>query len=105
MENLVVRTYAPDENGVERYAVVAGDRRRLKAMQALAGEGVIDADHPVPCLVRADDIEPAKLSLAENVVCITMCRPMRWSPWLDVQAAVSFVLSADLAFARLELLP
>ena len=51
LENLIVRT---DENGVERYAVVAGGRR-LKAMQALVEDEVFDADHPVPCLVRAGD--------------------------------------------------
>ena len=36
--------------GAERYAV----GRRLKAIQALAEDGVLDADHPVPCLVAAD---------------------------------------------------
>ena len=71
MENLVVRADEPAEDGTERYAVVAGGRR-LKAMQALVKENVIGADHPVPCLVRADDVAPAELSLAENVVRIAM---------------------------------
>ena len=76
LENLVVRTdpgsspgQAPD--GVERYAVVAGGRR-LKVMQALVEDGVFDVDHPVPCLVRDSDVEPAEVSLAENVVRIAM---------------------------------
>ena len=84
LENLVVRpdpgsgepAPAPEPGGqapddTERYAVVAGGRR-LKAMQELAGDGVIAADRPVPCQVRAGDIEPAELSLAENVVRIAM---------------------------------
>ena len=71
MENLVVRPDEPDQDGAERYAVVAGGRR-LKAMQALAADGVFDADHPVPCQVRSGDADPAELSLAENVVRIAM---------------------------------
>ena len=69
LENLVVRTEGPDED--DRYAVVAGGRR-LKAMQALAGDGVLDADHPVPCLVKPEGIAPGEVSLAENVVRIAM---------------------------------
>ena len=69
--NLVVRPDEPDEDGAERYAVVAGGRR-LKAMQALVEDKVLDADHPVPCQVRSGDAEPAELSLAENVVRIAM---------------------------------
>ena len=79
LENLVVR---PDEPGEdpgsgpgqavgELYAVVAGGRR-LKAMQALAADGVLDTAHPVPCQIRTGEIEPAEISLAENVVRIAM---------------------------------
>ena len=57
LENLVVRADEPHDDGAERYAVVAGGRR-LKAMQALVEDGVIHADHPVPCQVRTDDVEP-----------------------------------------------
>ncbi len=71
LENLVVRTDEPDESGIERYAVVAGGRR-LKGMQALVEDGVLDADHPVPCLVRADDDNAGEVSLAENVMRIAM---------------------------------
>ena len=71
LENLVVRMDEPDENSAERFAVVAGGRR-LKAMQALVEDKVFDADHPVLCLVKAGDVEPAELSLAENVVRIAM---------------------------------
>ena len=70
LENLVVRIEEPDENG-ERYAVVAGGRR-LRAMRELAADGMLDADHAVPCQIRSGEIEPAELSLAENVVRIAM---------------------------------
>ena len=71
LENLVVRPDEPDDDGAERYAVVAGGRR-LKAMQDLVEDEVFDADNPVPCQVRSGDAEPAELSLAENVVRIAM---------------------------------
>ena len=79
LENLVVRTAAPDPgslpgqaaDGAECYAVVAGGRR-LMAMQSLVEDGVLDADHPVPCLVAADGNTVGELSLAENVVRIAM---------------------------------
>ena len=71
LENLVVRADEPGEDGTDRYAVVAGGRR-LKALQTLVEDGVCEADRPVPCLVRAGDIEPGEISLAENVVRIAM---------------------------------
>ena len=67
LENLVVRA---DDNDAERYVVVAGGRR-YKAMQALVEDKVFDADHPVPCLVKSE-VEPAELSLAENVIRVPM---------------------------------
>ena len=71
LENLVVRAADPDDDGNERYAVVAGGRR-LKAMQALVEDKVFEPDRPVPCQVRSGDVEPAELSLAENVIRIAM---------------------------------
>ncbi len=71
LENLVVRADEAREDGIDRYAVVAGGRR-LKAMQALVEDGVFDADHPVPCQVRSGDADPAELSLAENVIRVPM---------------------------------
>ena len=71
LENLVVRPDEPAEDGIERYAVVAGGRR-LKAMQALVEDKVLDAAHPVPCQVRSADAATAELSLAENVMRIPM---------------------------------
>ena len=69
LENLVARADDPAEDGAERYAVVAGGRR-LAALKALAGDGTLDADHPVPCKIAANG-NAGELSLAENVVRIT----------------------------------
>lgn len=49
-----------------RFAVVAGGRR-LAMLKALAAEGVLDADHPVPCRIQPDAEDAHELSLAENV--------------------------------------
>ena len=68
LENLVVR---PDEPADEHFAVVAGGRR-LRAMQALVQDEVLDANHPVPCQVRTGDAAPSELSLAENVIRVPM---------------------------------
>ena len=71
LENLNVRTDEPGEDGAEHFAVVAGGRR-LKALQELAADGVIDPDHPVPCQMTREDVEPREISLAENVIRIAM---------------------------------
>ncbi len=67
LENLVVRSEGPGGG----YAVVAGGRR-LAALKALAADGVLDAAHPVPCLVVDDTAKSSELSLAENVIRIAM---------------------------------
>ena len=71
LENLIVRIEHPGDNGIERCAVVAGGCR-LAAMNALAEEGVLDADHPVPCRMIGAGENAEELSLAENVVRIAM---------------------------------
>jgi ParB family chromosome partitioning protein len=64
LQNLIVHPTPIDGKGV--YEVVAGGRR-LRILQKLAAEGVIDADHPVPCKVeKAQDA--VETSLAENTV-------------------------------------
>ncbi|MDE0334723.1 MAG: ParB N-terminal domain-containing protein [Defluviicoccus sp.] len=68
IENLVVRSDGPSGGS---YAVVAGGRR-LAALKALAADGVLDAAHPVPCLVVKGDAASSELSLAENVIRIAM---------------------------------
>ncbi len=64
LENLVVR---PTEDG--RHEVLAGGRR-LMALQSLARDGELDTDHPVACLVH--DGDPQEVSLAENIVRLSM---------------------------------
>ena len=64
LENLIVRP-----TDTKHYDVLAGGRR-LMAMQSLAEEGKLDADHPVACLVH--DGDPQEISLAENVVRLSM---------------------------------
>ena len=67
IENLVVRSDGPGGG----YAVVAGGRR-LAALKALVADGVLDAAHPVPCLIVEGDAASSELSLAENVIRIAM---------------------------------
>ncbi len=70
LENLVARADGADDDGDERFAVVAGGRR-LAALKALAGDGAIDADYAVPCRI-APNGNAGELSLAENVVRVAM---------------------------------
>jgi hypothetical protein len=60
--NLFLQAFTDD--GV--YEVDAGGRR-LKILQKLAAEGVIDADHPVPCKIENPD-DVVETSIAENTV-------------------------------------
>ena len=70
LKNLVARPDAPDADGIERFAVVAGGRR-LAALRALAEDGTLHADHPVPCKI-APNGNTQELSLAENVSYLPM---------------------------------
>ena len=67
LENLIARSMGPGADGIGRYAVIAGGRR-LAAMQALAAEGALDEDHPVPCRMIEDIVAAEEVSLAENSV-------------------------------------
>ena len=64
LQNLIVHPAPVDRQDI--YEVDAGGRR-LKVLQKLAAEGVIEDYHPVPCLVRepADSLET---SLVENTI-------------------------------------
>ena len=62
LQSLVVRK---DKRG--KFAVVAG-RRRLQALTALADDGRVDRDLPVPCQVIDAEANATELSLAENAV-------------------------------------
>ena len=67
LENLIARSMGPGADGPGRYAVIAGGRR-LAAMQALAAEGTLDEDHPVPCRMIGSIVAAEEISLAENSV-------------------------------------
>ena len=67
LENLIARSMGPGPDGPARYAVIAGGRR-LAAMQALAAEGALDEDHPVPCRMIGSIVAAEEVSLAENSV-------------------------------------
>ena len=67
LENLIARSMEPGTDSVTRYAVIAGGRR-LAAMQALAAEGALDEDHPVPCRMIGSIVAAEEVSLAENSV-------------------------------------
>ncbi len=71
LENLVVRSIGPGEDGGEHFAVIAG-ARRLAALNDLASEGNVPGDHPVPCRVIENGAADGELSLAENVVRVAM---------------------------------
>ena len=64
LQNLVVHPAPSDGQGI--FEVDAGGRR-LKILQKLAAEGVLDADHPVPCKVEEPD-DAVETSLAENTI-------------------------------------
>ena len=67
LENLIARAMEPGADGIGRYSVIAGGRR-LAAMQALAAEGALDEDHPVPCRMIGSIVAAEEVSLAENSV-------------------------------------
>ena len=67
LENLIARAMEPSPDGIGRYAVIAGGRR-LAAMQALAAEGELEEDHPVPCRMIGGIVAAEEVSLAENMV-------------------------------------
>ena len=71
IENLNVRQLSPDSQGKPRFAVIAGGRR-LAALTALAAEGVVAENHPVPCRIVDNGTNDAEISLAENVVRVAM---------------------------------
>jgi ParB family transcriptional regulator, chromosome partitioning protein len=64
LQNLIVHPAPID--GKDIYEVDAGGRR-LKVLQKLAAEGVIEDDHPVPCLVWQPEAS-VETSLMENTV-------------------------------------
>ena len=64
--SLVVQDGSPGPNG-GRYPVIAGGRR-LAALNALARDGKLEPDYPVPCRIVDNAAIARELSLAENMV-------------------------------------
>ena len=67
LENLIASAIGSGHDGIGRYAVIAGGRR-LAAVQALAAEGALEEDHPVPCRMIGSIVAAEEVSLAENSV-------------------------------------
>src|SRR5271169_4332275 len=64
LQNLIVHATPIDGKGV--YLVDAGGRR-LKILQKLAADGLIDADVKVPCKIRQPE-DAVETSLMENTI-------------------------------------
>lgn len=54
-----------------KYAVIAGERR-FRALTALAKDGDIESDKPVPCHILTPSADPTEISLTENAVRVQM---------------------------------
>lgn len=92
-----------------RFAVDAGGRR-LKAMKQLAEDGVIPADHPVPCLVE-DERNAVLTSATENLQRAAMHPADQFESFdkliaegrSEDEIALKFGVSVDLVRRRLKL--
>ena len=100
LKNLVARPDAPDADGVERFAVVAGGRR-LAALQALAENGTLHADHPVPCKIASNG-NAQELSLAENDGFLPMHPADEVVAFSDVARSGATVAAIAARFGRTE---
>ena len=69
IQNLCVRPLGNGANG--SYGVIGG-LRRLAALKALAEDGDIGTDTPVPCRIAGSDDDDTELSLAENELRVAM---------------------------------
>lgn len=65
LQNLIVCPAKTRRGRTQRYEVVGGGRR-LRALNALMGEGRVSRDEPILCRVKPDR-EAAEASLAENI--------------------------------------
>lgn len=105
LQSLVVR-----DAGGGKFAVIAG-RRRLLAMKALAKDGKLSADFPVPVRLIAGDQDAAEISLAENIVRVPMHPADQFEAFrviIDGGASIAdvagrFGVSEDLVEKRLKL--
>ena len=103
-QNLVVHALSET-----RFAVDAGGRR-LKALKQLAEDGVIPADHPVPCLVE-DERNAILTSATENLQRAAMHPADQFEAFdkmigegrSEDEIALKFGVSVDLVRRRLKL--
>jgi ParB family transcriptional regulator, chromosome partitioning protein len=103
-QNLVVHALSES-----RFAVDAGGRR-LKALKQLAEDGVIPADHPVPCLVE-DERNAILTSATENLQRAAMHPADQFEAFdkmiaegrSEDEIALKFGVSVDLVRRRLKL--
>ncbi|KEJ93652.1 chromosome partitioning protein, ParB family [Pseudosulfitobacter pseudonitzschiae] len=103
-QNLVVHALSET-----RFAVDAGGRR-LKALKQLAEDGVIPADHPVPCLVE-DERNAVLTSATENLQRAAMHLADQFESFdkligegrSEDEVALKFGVSVDLVRRRLKL--
>ena len=103
-QNLVVHVLSES-----RFAVDAGGRR-LKALKQLAEDGVIPADHPVPCLVE-DERNAILTSATENLQRAAMHPADQFEAFdkmiaegrSEDEIALKFGVSVDLVRRRLKL--
>lgn len=65
LQSLVIVPAGKGKSG--KYAVIAG-RRRWLALKSLANNRTIESDAPIACHLATGDIDPAELSLAENMM-------------------------------------
>ena len=100
LKNLVARPDEPDADGVERFAVVAGGRR-FWALKALAENGTLHADHPVPCKIVANG-SAQELSLAENVGYLPMHPADEVVAFSDLARSGATVAAIAARFGRTE---
>ena len=105
LQSLVVRE---STNG--KFAVIAG-RRRLLALRMLAKEGKIGDDFAVPCRIVTSDADASEISLAENVVRVSMHPADQFEAFRTVidngatvaDVAARFGVSEDIVEKRLKL--
>lgn len=105
LQSLVIRE---GENG--KFAVIAG-RRRLLALRALAKDGKLAGDFPVPCRIVTNEADASEISLAENVVRVSMHPADQFEAFRTVidngatvaDVAARFGVSEDLVERRLKL--
>jgi ParB family chromosome partitioning protein len=105
LQSLVVR---PAKRG--KYEVVAG-QRRLLALQKLAGDKTIAKSADVPCVIADGDCDASELSLAENVVRMSMHPADQFEAFRDLidggasvaDVAARFGVSETLVLKRLKL--